>query len=114
MFLITLVTYCFYEQLSMYFKLFNRFVVIIYMSLVCDGSYAYTSNLIAYCRAKPCTTFEVYEFIWRMFVLAKGNFPDISDDLVNCYHLLLCVIDWVYMNCVMGRRTDLINNNFTG
>lgn len=49
-----------------------------------------------------------------MFVLAKGNFPDISDDLVNCYHLLLCVIDWVYINCVVGKRTDLINQEFCG
>ena len=65
-------------------------------------------------RARPCTPSDIYEFIWRMFVLAKGNFPDISDDLVNCYHLLLCVIDWVYINAVLGKRTDLISNEFSG
>ncbi|XP_067928982.1 retinoblastoma-like protein 1 [Watersipora subatra] len=63
-------------------------------------------------RAKPCTSSDIYEFIWKMFVLAKGNFPDIGDDLVNCYHLLLCVIDWVYTNCMLGKRSDLISPKF--
>jgi len=64
--------------------------------------------VILTCRPKPCTASDIYEFIWRTFVLAKGNFPDIGDDLVNCYHLLLCVIDWAYINCVLGKRVDLI------
>lgn len=46
--------------------------------------------------------------------MTKGNFPNISDDLVNSYHLLLCVVDWVYVNCVLGRRQDLLNTQFEG
>ena len=37
----------------------------------------------------------------------SGNFPAISDDLVNSYHLLLCCIDWFYSNAIMSNRSDL-------
>ena len=43
-----------------------------------------------------------------------GNFPAISDDLVNSYHLLLCCIDWVYMNALLSNRKDLLNSKFSG
>ncbi len=42
----------------------------------------------------------------------KNDFPAISDDLVNSYHLLLSCVDFIYGNAVMSRRTDLLNKKF--
>lgn len=44
-----------------------------------------------------------------------GNFPMISDDLVNSYHLLLCALDLVYGNALQcSNRKELVNPNFKG
>ncbi|GAB5582269.1 retinoblastoma-like protein 2 isoform X1 [Prionailurus iriomotensis] len=43
------------------------------------------------------------------------NFPMISDDLVNSYHLLLCALDLVYGNALQcSNRKELVNPNFKG
>ncbi|TRY85925.1 hypothetical protein DNTS_011936 [Danionella cerebrum] len=43
------------------------------------------------------------------------NFPMISDDLVNSYHLLLCALDLVYCNALLSSsRKDLLNPSFKG
>ena len=47
-------------------------------------------------------------------LLFSGNFPAISDDLVNSYHLLLCCIDWFYANAVLSNRADILNLSFDG
>ncbi|XP_015277701.1 PREDICTED: retinoblastoma-like protein 2 [Gekko japonicus] len=66
-------------------------------------------------RRQPCTVSEVFQFCWVLFVYAKGNFPMISDDLVNSYHLLLCVLDLVYGNALQcPNRKELLNFNFKG
>ncbi|XP_061449609.1 retinoblastoma-like protein 2 isoform X2 [Rhineura floridana] len=66
-------------------------------------------------RRQPCTVSEVFQFCWVLFVYAKGNFPMISDDLVNSYHLLLCVLDLVYGNSLQcPNRKELLNLNFKG
>ncbi|XP_069495641.1 retinoblastoma-like protein 2 isoform X3 [Ambystoma mexicanum] len=66
-------------------------------------------------RRHPCTVPEVFKFCWVLFVHAKGNFPRISDDLVNSYHLLLCALDLVYGNVLQcPNRKDLLNPNFKG
>ncbi|XP_028931257.1 retinoblastoma-like protein 2 isoform X1 [Ornithorhynchus anatinus] len=66
-------------------------------------------------RRQPCTVSEVFHFCWVLFVYAKGNFPMISDDLVNSYHLLLCALDLVYGNAVQcSNRRELLNPNFKG
>ncbi|GFS21269.1 retinoblastoma-like protein 1 [Elysia marginata] len=44
----------------------------------------------------------------------NGNFPAISDDLVNSYHLLLCCIDWVFANALLSGRKDLLKTDFEG
>lgn len=51
----------------------------------------------------------MFDFCWGLFVRVKTDFPAISDDLVNSYHLLLSCIDYVYGNAVMAKRTDLLN-----
>ncbi|XP_070686183.1 retinoblastoma-like protein 2 [Pempheris klunzingeri] len=66
-------------------------------------------------RRHPCTVTEVFNFCWVLFVHAKGNFPMISDDLVNSYHLLLCALDLVFTNALLcNTRKDLLNPNFKG
>lgn len=66
-------------------------------------------------RRQPCTVTEVFQFCWLLFVHAKGNFPMISDDLVNSYHLLLCALDLVYGNALQcPNRKELLNPNFKG
>ncbi|XP_063168727.1 retinoblastoma-like protein 2 isoform X1 [Candoia aspera] len=66
-------------------------------------------------RRQPCTVSEVFQFCWVLFVYAKGNFPMISDDLVNSYHLLLCVLDLVYGNSLQcPNRKEILNPCFKG
>ncbi|XP_076589284.1 retinoblastoma-like protein 2 isoform X1 [Chaetodon auriga] len=66
-------------------------------------------------RRHPCTVTEVFNFCWVLFVHAKGNFPMISDDLVNSYHLLLCALDLVFTNALLcNARKDLLNPSFKG
>ncbi|CAH2324632.1 retinoblastoma 2 isoform X1 [Pelobates cultripes] len=66
-------------------------------------------------RRQPCTVSEVFQFCWVLFIYTKGNFPMISDDLVNSYHLLLCALDLVYGNALQcSNRRELLNTNFTG
>ncbi|XP_048757821.2 retinoblastoma-like protein 1 isoform X3 [Ostrea edulis] len=65
-------------------------------------------------RRLPCTSNEVFNFCWTMYVQVKGHFPAISDDLVNSYHLLLCCLDWFYANALMGGRKDILNPSFEG
>uniref|UniRef100_A0A8C5BB19 Retinoblastoma-like protein 2 n=1 Tax=Gadus morhua TaxID=8049 RepID=A0A8C5BB19_GADMO len=66
-------------------------------------------------RRHPCTVSEVFNFCWILFIHAKGNFPMISDDLVNSYHLLLCALDLVFTNALLcNARKDLLNPDFRG
>uniref|UniRef100_A0A8C5MHK2 Retinoblastoma-like protein 2 n=1 Tax=Leptobrachium leishanense TaxID=445787 RepID=A0A8C5MHK2_9ANUR len=66
-------------------------------------------------RRQPCTVSEVFQFCWVLYIYTKGNFPMISDDLVNSYHLLLCALDLVYGNALQcPNRRDLLNPSFLG
>ena len=57
----------------------------------------------------PCSTTDVFDFCWTLFVRVKSEFSGISDDLVNSYHLLLSCVDYVHANAVIGKL-KLINN----
>jgi len=63
-------------------------------------------------KKPPCTPGEVFDFCWGLFVRVKTDFPAISDDLVNSYHLLLSCVDYIYGNAVLAKRTDLLNETF--
>ncbi|KAK7890920.1 hypothetical protein WMY93_022883 [Mugilogobius chulae] len=66
-------------------------------------------------RRHPCTVPELFHFCWVLFVHAKGNFPMISDDLVNSYHLLLCAVDLVFSCALLCPcRKELLNPGFRG
>lgn len=65
-------------------------------------------------KRQTVTAREVFNFCWTMFIQVKGNFPAISDDLVNSYHLLLCCLDWFFANVLLSNRRDLLNPDFSG
>ncbi|XP_066587263.1 retinoblastoma-like protein 1 isoform X2 [Prorops nasuta] len=65
-------------------------------------------------KAIPCTPARVFEFCWTLFVCIKKVFPNISDDLVNSYHLLLACCDFMYSNALLANRKDLLNPTFAG
>lgn len=65
-------------------------------------------------RRTPCTTMDLFSFCWTIFVYVKGNFPAISDDLVNSYHLLLSCIDLIFSNVLLADRRDLLERKFKG
>lgn len=51
----------------------------------------------------------------RLCSASAGNFPMISDDLVNSYHLLLCALDLVLTNALLcNARKELLNPDFRG
>ncbi|XP_044048161.1 retinoblastoma-like protein 2 isoform X6 [Siniperca chuatsi] len=82
-----------------------------------EGNYVSLTRILrcSEIRRHPCTVTEVFNFCWVLFVHAKGNFPMISDDLVNSYHLLLCALDLVFTNALLcNARKDLLNPNFKG
>ncbi|XP_070574365.1 retinoblastoma-like protein 1 [Ptychodera flava] len=65
-------------------------------------------------RRLPCNSSDVFIFCWTLFVQVKGNFPAISDDLVNSYHLLLCCLDLIFSNAILANRRDILKLGFNG
>uniref|UniRef100_A0A1B6EEJ0 Retinoblastoma-like protein 1 n=2 Tax=Clastoptera arizonana TaxID=38151 RepID=A0A1B6EEJ0_9HEMI len=65
-------------------------------------------------RNIPCSPQRVFDFAWTLFICIKADFPDISDDLVNSYHLLLACCDLIFANAVLADRRDLLNPSFRG
>lgn len=65
-------------------------------------------------RATPCTSTRLFEFCWTLFICIKSAIPDIADDLVNSYHLLLVCCDLMYSNVLLSNRKDLLNPKFAG
>uniref|UniRef100_A0A0K2TLX7 Retinoblastomalike protein 1like [Bombus impatiens] n=1 Tax=Lepeophtheirus salmonis TaxID=72036 RepID=A0A0K2TLX7_LEPSM len=55
---------------------------------------------------------EVFDFTWGLFVRVKADFPAISDDLVNSYHLLLSCVDHIYGNALLSHKNNLLNPVF--
>lgn len=62
----------------------------------------------------PCNLSRLFEFTWTLFICVKAEVPDVSDDLVNSYHLLLACCDLVYKNAILADRRDLLNPEFPG
>lgn len=65
-------------------------------------------------RKLPCTSKDVYDFTWAFFVRVKTTFGHIQEELVECFHLLLAVIDYIYGNVLVANRRDLFNLTFPG
>ncbi|CAG0894061.1 unnamed protein product [Darwinula stevensoni] len=62
----------------------------------------------------PCSSKELMEFTWLLFVYIKGHFPAIRTDLVNSYHLLMACCDLVFGNALLDDRRDIIRDSFGG
>ncbi|XP_027226820.2 retinoblastoma-like protein 1 [Penaeus vannamei] len=65
-------------------------------------------------RRPPCNATELFHFCWTLYILIKGKYPCIPQDLVSCYSLLLASIDIIYANVVLSNRKDLLNPNCKG
>uniref|UniRef100_A0A131YUZ6 Rb retinoblastoma tumor suppressor related protein n=1 Tax=Rhipicephalus appendiculatus TaxID=34631 RepID=A0A131YUZ6_RHIAP len=63
-------------------------------------------------RPTQCSSNDMFHFIWTLYVYIKGRFSAICCDLVNCYHLLLCCIDYGYCAALAAKRTDLLDPKF--
>ena len=66
-------------------------------------------------KKQALTSTDIVNFCWTLYIRAKAMYPDISDDLVNSYHLLLCCIDLVFAN-IMGVKhlKTCFNASFSG
>lgn len=62
--------------------------------------------------ANKCTSNNVYEFCWYLFILARGEMPENTLDLVTSFHVLLCCIDLIFANIVADKRDDLVSTGF--
>lgn len=65
-----------------------------------------------YKQANKCTSNNVYEFCWYLFILAQGENPEYTIDIVTSFHMLLCCIDLIFANIVADKRDDLLNMKF--
>lgn len=63
-------------------------------------------------RPTQCNSNDMFNFIWTLYVYIKGRFSAICCDLVNCYHLLLCCIDYGYCTALAAKRMDLLDPKF--
>ncbi|XP_034237107.1 retinoblastoma-like protein 1 isoform X1 [Thrips palmi] len=65
-------------------------------------------------KNQPCTPSRVFELTWTLFVCIKVDYPDVRDDLVNSYHMLLACCDLIFANALLADRRDLLNPVFPG
>ena len=76
----------------------------------------YVHNILL-CSVTFSNTVDVQSVLfWHVTIcFLLGNFPAISDDLVNSYHLLLCCLDLFYSNALATRHSkDMIDPDFEG
>uniref|UniRef100_A0A915D7Q7 Retinoblastoma-associated protein n=1 Tax=Ditylenchus dipsaci TaxID=166011 RepID=A0A915D7Q7_9BILA len=57
-------------------------------------------------------TAHVFEFSWLMFIALKKQFAGSVDDLMNSFHLLLCVVELVFVALKDLKLNSLINADF--
>ncbi len=66
-------------------------------------------------RKQSIYSSDIFSFCWTLFIHIKSHFSQISDDLVNSYHLLLACIDYCYMNALLvDNSKELLNPDFRG
>lgn len=56
---------------------------------------------------------DLFELGWRLFALVKDCYPQVSNDLVGCYHLMLCSVNFLVENVVVvcGEQNDSQTKN---
>ncbi|KAI4468667.1 retinoblastoma-associated protein rb -related [Holotrichia oblita] len=63
-------------------------------------------------RPPPCTTMQLFDFCWLLFITVKTEDDSYSKDLVMSHHLLHACCDLVFQNAFFDERKDLLNPNF--
>lgn len=63
-------------------------------------------------RPPPCTTTQLFDFCWLLFITVKTKDESYSKDLVMSHHLLHACCDWIFQNAFIDERKDLLNPNF--
>lgn len=61
-----------------------------------------------------CTSAQVFDFCWLLFITAKGVNPGCAEDLVTSNHLLQACCDLIFKNAFLDDRIDLLNPDFEG
>ncbi|KRT83966.1 hypothetical protein AMK59_1352, partial [Oryctes borbonicus] len=63
-------------------------------------------------RPPPCTTTQLFDFCWLLFITVKTEDDSYSKDLVMSHHLLHACCDLLFQNAFHDMRKDLLNPNF--
>jgi hypothetical protein len=62
---------------------------------------------------KPAiTTAKLFEYIWVTFVALKKLLPTGQEDLLNSFHILLCIIDLITEE-LRQTESDVLNPEFS-
>ncbi|BET00052.1 Retinoblastoma-associated protein A domain [Nesidiocoris tenuis] len=64
-------------------------------------------------KPQPLNYWRIMDFTWTLFICVKANINNITDDLVNSYHLLLACIDYVHANVSVAGRKELLRGNYS-
>uniref|UniRef100_A0A0A9YKF7 Retinoblastoma-like protein 1 n=1 Tax=Lygus hesperus TaxID=30085 RepID=A0A0A9YKF7_LYGHE len=64
-------------------------------------------------KTHPPSCWRIMDFTWTLFICVKANVNNITDDLVNSYHLLLACIDLVYANVYVSGRKEMLKANIS-
>lgn len=71
------------------------------------------TNIIVYSRKQALNAHDVFTFCWSLFIYIKSHYVQISDDLVNSYHLLLVCIDYCFSAALsFDNFKEIINISF--
>ena len=75
----------------------------------------YLILFLLFSRKQAISCSDIFSFCWTLFVHIKSNYTQISDDLVNSYHLLLASIDYCFANALNAENAhELLNPEFSG
>ncbi|KAL1448865.1 hypothetical protein WDU94_000118 [Cyamophila willieti] len=81
-----------------------------------EGNLVCLTSLLKHCKMSMihATPTKVFEFTWILFVLTKAEYLDVSNDLVDAFHLLIATCDLIYANVIQSKLKDLVNPEFPG
>lgn len=54
---------------------------------------------------------SVKKFLWFYFILSKSFIPTISEDLLSCYHLMICCIDSFFFKQLLNFDQDIFSKD---